>query len=92
MISPVRFSLNPFFRIGPIISKADMYCELTFPARLISSPVNIVPVIRKGGKPSFPAYSICAPNSRKASTRIRMGRCCIRSVPVMMRVPGVTLR
>lgn len=92
MISPVRFNLNPFFRMGPIISKADIYCELTFPARLISSPVNSVPVCVKEESLLFRHYSICAPSSRKASTRIRMGRCCIRSVPVMMRVPGATLR
>ena len=31
-----------------------------------------------------------APNWRKASTRTEMGRCCMRSVPVIVRFPGLT--
>ena len=31
-------------------------------------------------------------NSRRAFTRICIGRCCIRAVPVMVRSPGVALR
>ena len=33
-----------------------MYCELTLPARDISLPVSSVPVMRKGGNPSFLVY------------------------------------
>ena len=48
--------------------------------------------MHNGGKPSLSVYSMSAPNSRRALTSTWMGRCFIRSVPVMMRLPGVTER
>ena len=46
--------------------------------------------MRKGGKPSFSTYEICAPSCRKASTKTPMGRFFIRSLPVMTCVPSLT--
>lgn len=48
--------------------------------------------MRSGGKPSSAAYSTAAPSRHRASTRMPMGRWRIRSVPVMVCVPGVMLR
>ena len=82
--------VSPFVKTGAIINKAEIYWELTLPGRLIVSFLNSRPVMRNGGKPSLATYSISAPNSRKALTSTCIGRCCIRSVPVMIRAPGVT--
>ena len=92
MMFPVKRRVRPWGNTGPIINRAEMYCELTLPAKDTSRPSRRVPVMRKGGNPSCPAYSIRAPRLRRASTRMPMGRCCIRGVPVRRRVPGVTLR
>lgn len=91
-IFPVSRSFSPFFIAGPIISKADMYWLLTSPGISNMPPSRVSPVIRSGGKPSSSVYSICAPSLRRASTSTRMGRCFMRSVPVMTCSPGVTLR
>ena len=91
-ISPVSVSFSPFFRTGPIISRAEMYCELTFPGKVTSLFTSLRPVIRSGGKPSLPVYSTSAPKVRRAFTRMLMGRCCMRWVPVRMCVPSLTAR
>ena len=83
MISPVRRSVRPFVSLGPIISNAEIYCEDTFPGISSRPPASFFPRIFKGGKPSSPAYSISAPRLRKAFTSTSIGRCFIRSVPVM---------
>ena len=92
MISPVKCNVSPSFSTGPIINKADMYWELTFPFSEIAFPFSSAPLMRRGGYPSLRVYSISAPNSRSALTNICIGRCCIRAVPVIVRSPGVTLK
>src|SRR6056297_2429473 len=47
------------------------------------------PLMFKGGKSSFSRYSICAPKSLNIPTRIFIGRCFIRSLPVNILSPGV---
>lgn len=58
--------LQTVFRIGPIISKAEMYCELTLPFNVISLPASGAPSIRRA-KPSLRVYSILAPSSVRRS-------------------------
>ena len=38
---------------GPIINRADIYWELTFPFSVISFPFNSAPLMRRGGYPSL---------------------------------------
>lgn len=92
IISPLKCKVKPSLSAGPIINRADIYWELTFPFKVISFPFNSAPLIHKGGYPSWWTYSISAPNSRSALTNICIGRCCIRAVPVIVRSPGVTLK
>ena len=42
MMSPVNVIFNPFSNVGPIINKAEMYCELTFPGRVMWLLVSVV--------------------------------------------------
>lgn len=81
-MSPVRWSVSPSGSVAPIIRRAEMYCELTSPGSETSDAVSLLPCINKGGNPSVCVYSMSAPRLRKASTRMRMGRCCMRAVPV----------
>ena len=92
IISPVRLSVSPLRITGPIINRAEIYCELTFPCISSVPPSISPPVIRSGGKPSSPTYSMFAPRRRRAFTSTPIGRWHIRSVPVMTCVPGRTER
>jgi len=92
MTFPVSFNSRPFSKTGPIINKADIYCELTFPGISRIPPCNALPFIRNGGYPSSPSYSISAPKYLRASTSMPIGRCLIRSVPVITCSPSVTER
>ena len=49
MMSPVSFSSSPSSNTGPIISSAEIYCELTLPAISKVPPVSLRPVMRSGG-------------------------------------------
>ena len=89
---PTRFSVKPSKSMGPIMSNALTYWLLTSAGSESVPPTSLLPEMRSGGKPSSPTYSTSAPSERKASTRIPMGRCFMRSVPVMTCVPGVTQR
>ena len=91
-ISPVICSSRPFFKTGPIISKAEINCELTFPGISRCPPFRAFPFMRSGGKPSSPTYSMSAPKYLRASTRIPIGRCFILSVPVITCSPSFTLK
>ena len=55
----------------------------------MSPPSSAVPFIFSGGYPIFAIYEIRAPNEVRASTRILIGRSCMRSVPVIIHSPGV---
>ena len=86
-MSPSSRSVSPLRSMGPIISSAEINCELTLPAISSSPPSNCLPLMWSGGKPSLPAYLMSAPSCRSASTRILMGRCFMRSVPVSRWLP-----
>ena len=73
-ISPVSVSFSPLVSAGPIISKAEIYCELTFPGKVTSLFTSLRPTMRNGGKPSLPAYSTSAPSARSALTSMLIGR------------------
>ena len=81
-ISPTSVSLRPSLIIGPTISSAEIYWELTLPGISSFPPFSLSPRILNGGYPSSLTYSIFAPNFRRPSTRILIGLCCMRSVPV----------
>ena len=89
MMFPVSSICSPCGNVGAIISNADMYCELTSPGNEMEPPCNGFPDIRSGGYPSLFTYSMEAPMLRSASTKIRIGRCCMRSLPVSVTVPSV---
>ena len=91
-MSPVSWSVSGFFIIGPTMSRAEINCELTFPAICTYPPSRFRPLMSSGGYPWALPYSTSAPSLRSESTSTPMGRCCIRSVPVMTCSPGVTLR
>ena len=92
-IFPSKVSCSPFSKAGPIISKAEIYCELTFPNIDNLPPFRRFPFIRRGGYPSSPTYSISAPRCRSASTSVFIGLCFMRSVPVSTWLcPGRMLR
>ena len=55
-IGAVKVRCKPFFNVGAIISRAEMYCELTLPGTVNSPPSSPSrPMIRRGGKPSSPS-------------------------------------
>ena len=53
---PNSFSSSPFSNVGPIISNAETYCELTLPATSTLPPFSFLPLMSNGGNPSSPVY------------------------------------
>ena len=52
MILFFKCNSNPSSKTGATINKADIYCELIFPAISMCPPFNFLPIIRSGGNPS----------------------------------------
>ena len=46
---PISFNVNPCGKVGPIINKAEMYCELTLPGNDNSLLCSFAPVMQSGG-------------------------------------------
>lgn len=53
IMSPVSCIFSPVVSVGPIMSRAEMYCELTFPGRVIVPPCILAGVMLSGGYPLF---------------------------------------
>ena len=85
---PASVRESPSRITGAIMRSAEMYCDEILASTVREPPASSPPLMRKGGKPSSPTYSISAPNCRRASTSTPMGRCSIRSDPVSTRSPG----